>query len=202
MIKRPLSIVLGAAFLWGFSANPSGGVETGKQAPPFSLTSIHGQNISLDQLKGKYVVLEWINHGCPFVRKQYDAGNMQRFQEKWTQQNVVWLSICSSAKGKEGFMGTEEWVRVSDQKKSKATDVLIDSDGKIGKAYGAKTTPHMFVIDPKGTLIYQGAFDSFKDFKDDLMQLDNYVDQALTEAMANKEVSVAQTKSYGCSVKY
>ncbi len=177
-------------------------LEVGQKAPDFSLPDIHGKTVSLSQFPGKYVVLEWTNFRCPFVKKHYGSGNMQNYQNVWTQKGVVWISICSSAKGKEGYLSADEWIKEAAEKKSKATAILLDRAGTVGQKYQAKTTPHMFVIDPQGTLIYEGAMDTFSSFDDDLTKLPNYVSQALTEAMAGKKVSTPQTQSYGCSVKY
>src|SRR5205085_6677081 len=128
-------------------------------APDFSLKSIDGKTVTLAEFKGRYVVLEWMNHGCPFIKKHYNSGNMQALQRESLDKGAVWLSICSSAKGKEGYNSPEDWAKISKTVKDNATAHLIDADGKVGKAYGAKATPHMFIVDPKGVLIYQGAID-------------------------------------------
>ncbi len=179
------------------------GPEVGKPAPAFSLTDTAGQKRSLADYKGKYVVLEWVNHGCPFVKKHYDTGNMQALQKEIADKGVVWLSVCSSAEGKQGFYAPQEWQRINREKAVAATAVLLDPDGKTGKLYGAKTTPHMFVVDPQGVLIYKGAIDDKPSTeKGDVVRAKNYVRQALEEAMAGKPVSEPSTQPYGCSVKY
>ncbi len=178
-------------------------VETAQKAPEFALRSVSGQTHKLSDFRGKYVVLEWINYGCPFVKKHYDSGNMQRLQKTWTGKDVVWLSICSSAPGKQGYYDAQAATKVNKDQNHSATAYLLDSDGRVGKAYGAKTTPHMFVIDPEGVLIYQGAIDSIRSANPgDIAKSTNYVDAALTAAMAGKEISDHTTNPYGCSVKY
>ncbi|MEM6823117.1 MAG: thioredoxin family protein, partial [Verrucomicrobiota bacterium] len=178
-------------------------VEVGKPAPEFTLTDTNGTSHKLSDFKGKFVVLEWINHGCPFVKKFYSPGKMQEWQNTYTGKDVIWLSICSSAEGKQGYMTAEQWNTAISEKASKATAVLLDEDGTVGKLYSAKTTPHMFVINPEGSLIYAGAIDSIKSVNPkDIDGATNYVAQALEEAMAGKPVSTSSTTPYGCSVKY
>lgn len=177
--------------------------EVGKAAPAFTLKDTNGTSHSLGDFKGKFVVLEWVNHGCPFVKKFYSAGKMQELQEAWTGKDVVWLTICSSAPGKQGHMTADAWNKKIKSSGTKSTAVLVDEDGKVGKAYGAKVTPHMYVIHPEGTLIYNGAIDNKKSTNpDDIAGATNYVVQALTEAKAGKDVSVATSAPYGCGIKY
>ena len=200
MVCAGLCVALGLA---GLSAAHAKGPEIGKAAPKFTLTDIAGNKVSLKDYKDKYVVLEWVNHGCPFVRKHYDSGNMQALQRELTGRGNVWLSIAGSAKGKQGYFTPGEWATVNAGNKVAATTVLLDSEGKVGKAYGAKTTPHMFVIDPRGVLIYMGAIDDKPTTdKADIAGAKNYVRQALQEAKAGKPVTESSTKPYGCSVKY
>jgi len=172
-------------------------------APDFTLTDSKGESHSLSDFKGKYVVLEWVNYDCPFVRKHYRSGNMQELQKHATGEGVVWLSICSSAPGKQGhFEGSELTERIADEKAT-PTAYLIDSDGKVGRMYDAKTTPHMFVVNPEGTLIYAGAIDNTPSTdKEDIPKSTNYVMQVLDESTAGKPLSVKGSKPYGCSVKY
>ena len=178
-------------------------VTTGNPAPEFSLWDVQGQTHSLSDFKGKYVVLEWVNPDCPFVKKHYDSKNMQNLQKTYTRQGVVWLSINSSAQGKEGAYSPEQFNQWTMEKDARPTVLLLDTDGKVGKSYGAQTTPHMFVINPEGTLIYQGAIDSIASTDSaDIEKATNYVQKALSESMAGKAVSTPATKSYGCSVKY
>lgn len=178
-------------------------VQNGQAAPDFTLTDVGGEAVSLSDFDGKYRVLEWTNHECPFVVKHYGSGNMQKLQKAYTEKDVVWITVCSSAHGKQGHYEPAEWVDLLEEKGSAATATLLDSDGKVGKLYGAKTTPHMYIIDPKGILIYQGAIDSVASTDaEDIGGATNYVQQALDEAMAGKPVSEPSTKAYGCSVKY
>ena len=175
----------------------------GKAAPAFTLTDTTGQKRSLSDFAGKTVVLEWLNHDCPFVRKHYGSGNMQALQAKETAAGVVWLSVVSSSAGKEGNYPPEKLNEMTAAKSAKPTAVLLDPDGTAGRAYGAKTTPHMFVIDGKGTLVYAGAIDD-KSSTDpaEVKTARNYVAAALEELRAGKPVSVASTTAYGCGVKY
>jgi peroxiredoxin len=175
----------------------------GQPAPAFSAPDQTGAVRSLDAYKGKWVVLEWVNHDCPFVKKHYGSGNMQKTQKTAEAKGAVWLSVNSSAPGKQGAMDGKLAASLTSEKHATPTAVLLDADGKVGRAYGAKTTPHMFVIDPKGTVVYAGAIDD-KPSTDvaDVATSKNYVLAALDEAMAGKSVSVASTQPYGCSVKY
>lgn len=202
MLKRILVLVL----LLGvglFSQVSHADVNTGETAPDFTLNDTNGQAHSLSQYKGKYVVLEWFNHDCPFVKKHYDQGHMQALQREYTDKDVVWLAVNSSAEGKEGYYPADKLNEISQEKGTAATAVFIDADGTVGKLYGAKTTPHMYVISPQGLLIYQGAIDD-KASADtaDIASSVNYVKAALDEAIAGKAVTQASTKAYGCSVKY
>jgi peroxiredoxin len=177
--------------------------QIGQPAPEFTLTDSNGQSHNLSDFKGKFVVLEWLNHGCPFVQKHYDGGNMQGLQKEYTGKDVVWLSIASSAPGKQGNMSPEETNKTKEEKDAAPTAVLIDADGTVGKLYDAKVTPELFVINPEGTLIYAGAIDDKKSVDAaDVAGATNYVKQALDEAMAGNPVSTPQTEAYGCGVKY
>ncbi|MCS7054332.1 MAG: thioredoxin family protein [Ignavibacterium sp.] len=173
------------------------------KAPDFKLKDSYGKEYSLNEFKGKTVVLEWINYDCPFVKKHYDSKNMQQLQEKYTQKGVVWLAICSSAKGKQGHFTNDEINKRSKEHGAKFTAYLIDEDGTVGKMYGAKTTPHMFIINSDGKLVYAGAIDDIKSTdKEDVKKANNYVSKALDEILSGKEVSTKTTTPYGCSVKY
>ncbi|MDP3980124.1 MAG: thioredoxin family protein [Chlamydiota bacterium] len=179
------------------------GVRTSDLAPDFSLLDTDGQVLALSDFKGKYVVLEWCNHECPFVKKHYNSANIPGLQKKYTQLGVVWLTIASSAKGKQGYFDASTWNDLTRAKGASPTAVLLDSSGQVGRLYGAKTTPHMFIIDPEGRLIYQGSIDSIASADDsDIEKADNYVGKALDEALSGQAVSISTTKSYGCSVKY
>jgi peroxiredoxin len=175
----------------------------GTTAPDFSLTDSKGKTQTVSQYKGKYVVLEWFNPDCPFVKKHYGSGNMQKLQEEFTAKGVVWLSIDSSAPGLEGNLTAEQAEKKIAEWKTKQTALVLDPDGKAGRSYGAKNTPHMFVINPEGKIIYEGAIDSkATPNPSDIAGSTNYVKVALDESLAGKAVSNANTKPYGCSVKY
>lgn len=177
--------------------------EVGKEAPGFTLPDQHGNSHSLSDFKGKYVILEWLNHGCPFVVKHYQSGNMQKLQKKYTDKNVVWLSIISSAPGKQGHMTGEEIIAYNEANNVAATAVLLDPDGKVGRAYDAKRTPEMFIINPEGMLVYHGAIDSERGRNiDTIEKAENYVVRAMTELLEGKPVSKPLTQPYGCTVKY
>jgi peroxiredoxin len=175
----------------------------GSAAPDFSLKDTKGQSHSLGQYKGKYVVLEWFNPECPFVKKHYGSDNMQKLQAEATGKGAVWLSIDSSAEGKEGYLDADAANKIMTQWKTKQTALLLDPEGTAGKAYGAKNTPHMVIINPEGKIVYEGAIDSKASPNPaDIPSSTNYVKVGLDEAMAGKPVSNPQTKPYGCSVKY
>jgi peroxiredoxin len=178
-------------------------VTVGEPAPDFTLPDTAGNTHSLSEFQGKFVVLEWVNHDCPFVRKHYDSANMQSLQKEFTAQDVVWLSINSSAPGKQGHFDAAQWERLTAEKGAAPTAVLLDPAGEVGKLYGAQTTPHMYVIDPGGNLVYQGAIDDRPSpDKADIPGSNNYVRAALSEAMAGQAVTHPTSKAYGCSVKY
>jgi len=177
--------------------------KAGDQAPDFTGTDTNGKTHKLSDYKGKYVVLEWTNSGCPFTRKHYNSGNMQKLQKEWTAKGVTWLTVLSSAPGKEGYMTAADENTYLRDKNSTPTAAILDPDGTIGHLYAAKTTPHMFVIDPQGKVVYAGAIDD-KPSTDpgDIAHSKNYISSALTEALSGKPVSVSNTTPYGCSVKY
>lgn len=177
--------------------------KAGEAAPDFSLVDSNGKTVKLSDFKGKFVVLEWHNQGCPYVKKHYGTGNMQRLQKEWTSKGVVWLTIISSAPGKQGFVSAQEQNMFMKQANGSPTASLLDPTGEVGKLYSAKTTPHMFVIDPKGSVLYNGAIDDRPTANpDDVNGANNYLNAALNEALAGKPVSNPTTKPYGCSVKY
>lgn len=199
MFKKLFS-VLALAFL---IASISNAAEVGKAAPDFSLTDYTGKVFKLSELKGKTVVLEWFNKDCPFVKKHYESKNMQSLQKKYTAKGVVWVSIISSAKGKQGYLHAEEVPGLLKAKGIHSTQFLLDPKGTVGKAYQAKTTPHMFIIDKAGVLAYAGAIDDTPSTDPaDIKGSKNYVSTALDELLAGKKVTLTTTKAYGCSVKY
>lgn len=182
---------------------PAAIAKPGHPAPAFTLTDLDGASQSLENFKGAYVVLEWVNHDCPFVRKHYETGRMGALQRQLAGEGVVWLSIGSSAPGKQGHFTPEVWKERMTKVEAAPKAVLLDADGKVGRLYGAKTTPHLFVIDPQGVVIYAGAIDNQPGVDRSIMdQAVNYVAQALKEARGGKPVSVSATDPYGCSVKY
>ncbi|MCS6771397.1 MAG: thioredoxin family protein [Kiritimatiellae bacterium] len=178
-------------------------VRNGDPAPDFRLRDIFGNEHALSDYRGKTVVLEWINHGCPFVQKHYDKGHMQALQREATANGVIWLSICSSAPGKQGHYSLEEWQKINEEKQGAATAILLDEEGTVGRLYGAKTTPHMYIVNAEGVLVYQGAIDSIRSTDpDDVPKAKNYVREALADLAAGRPVGTPQTQPYGCSVKY
>jgi len=198
-MKITTAIIASLAIATAATAAP----ETGKPAPGFTLTDCSGKEHSLSDFAGKVVVLEWINHGCPFVVKHYASGNMQKLQADAADKGVVWLSICSSAPGKQGHMSAADAMAKCGEVGSKAAAYLLDEDGTVGKLYGARTTPEMCVIDKEGILVYHGAIDD-KPSTDqaDIAGATNYVTAAIAEVLEGKPVTTASTKPYGCSVKY
>src|SRR6202795_3023277 len=177
--------------------------EVGKTAPNFSLPDTNGKTHSLADLKGEYVVLEWYQPDCPFVRKHYRSGNMQTLQKEYTAKGVTWLTIDSSAPGEEGNYPAEKLSEISAQDGSARTALLLDPAGTVGRLYGAKTTPDMYVINPDGILVYKGAIDNKRSTDlADVKTATNYVKVALEAVMAGKTVAMTATQPYGCSVKY
>ncbi len=177
--------------------------EVGKPATAFSAKDSKGSEVSLKDMKGKVVVLEWVNFDCPFVNKHYGAGNMQKLQSQATKDGVVWITVNSAAKDKEGYMESSKFGEFATEKGNKASHIIVDGDGKIGKAYDAKVTPHMFIIDKEGTLVYNGAIDSKPTTdKADVATADKWFADSLEAVLAGKTVANPKTQPYGCSVKY
>lgn len=200
-VLRSFAAIIAICF---FTAGSSfGAAEVGKEAPAFTLVDQQGNSHSLSDFKGKYVILEWLNHGCPFVAKHYNAGNMQKLQKMFTEKDVVWLSIISSAPGKQGHMSGEEIIAYNTANNVAATAVLVDPTGTVGRAYDAKRTPEMYIINPEGVLVYHGAIDSESGRgPDSIKKAENYIVRAMTELFDGKPVSKPLTKPYGCTVKY
>jgi len=194
---------LGVAMAMLLVAGPAVAVISGAAAPGFTITDTSGQAVRLSDYRGKYVVLEWTNPECPFVRKHYSSGNMQALQKEWGSRDVVWLAINSTNAGHSEFKTPREmsdWVQAQG---AAPAATLLDSTSGTGRAYGAKTTPHMFVVDPAGKVVYAGAIDDKRSANPaDARTAHNYVRAALTEATSGKPVSVASTTPYGCSIKY
>src|ERR1700730_820921 len=177
--------------------------EVGRAAPNFSLPDTNGKTRSLADFKGKYVVLEWYQPDCPFVGKHYHSGNMQALQKEYTARGVAWLSIDSSAPGEEGNYPAEKLNQIASDDGAARTALLLDPDGKVGRLYGAQTTPDMYIIDPNGTLVYEGAIDNKRSTDlADVKTATNYVKTALDAVMTGKTVPTTATRPYGCSVKY
>jgi hypothetical protein len=196
-MKTRLALIFSLLSATAFALQP------GDPAPDFSLTDLGGQTHSLSQYKGKYVVLEWNNPGCPFVLAHYDSGNMPKLQQEERAKGVVWLTINSSAAGRQGDLPPDQLKKFLSDKHADPTAYLRDPDGAVGHLYDAKTTPDMYVINPEGKLIYDGAIDNANPpSPDNIPGPTDYVRAALDESMAGKPVTVATTRPYGCSVKY
>ncbi len=198
---KTLTLAVVATIAGAFMA--SAALTTGEKAPNFTGTDDTGASHQLSDFKGKYVVLEWLNHGCPFVKKHYNSGNMQALQKELTEQGVIWLGIVSSKEGAQGYMTAQKSTKTRADKDKSATAILLDKDGTIGRLYGAVATPEMFVIDPEGILIYQGAIDSISSTREsDIPKATNYVLAAYNAHVNGDPIAKTDTKPYGCSIKY
>jgi peroxiredoxin len=201
-MKKSRRYVLGAGLAMALVSSAIA-VRVGEPAPNFTATDSNGNAQRLSDYKGKFVVLEWHNQGCPFTKKHYDSGNMQRLQKEWTGKGIVWFTVISSAPGKQGYVTASQENDYVKRINASPTAVLMDPQGALGHLYGAKTTPHMYIIDPSGNLIYNGAIDDHPTAdQGDINVSKNYVSAALGEALAGKPVTSAATTPYGCSVKY
>jgi peroxiredoxin len=175
----------------------------GEPAPDFSAMASNGKTYRLSEFRGKFVVLEWHNNGCPYTRKHYESGNMQRLQRDWTEKGVVWFTVISSAPGTQGYVTADQEKAYLSKMGATPTAALLDPSGEVGHLYDAKTTPHMIIINPQGVVIYDGAIDDHPTSDaSDIPASKNFVSMALGDAMAGKPVSVATSRPYGCSVKY
>ncbi len=201
-----LSLIIAASvMLLNFTSSDSekAGAVVGQQAPDFSVVDAHGNMHSLSDFEGQYVILEWLNHGCPFVRKHYDGNNMQELQQRYTEKGVVWLSVVSSAPGTQGYMEPEETLQTAAEKGAAPTAILLDVDGTMGRAYDARVTPHMYIINPEGVLEFNGAIDDRPTARArDLEGAHNYVVAAMTSLLNGEPVEVTTNTPYGCTVKY
>lgn len=203
MIRRVQLFWTVLAAVLTFSSSTFAAPQNGKPAPDFTAKGADGKDYKLSQFKGKTVVLEWFNNDCPYVRKYYDAKAMQKLQKEYTDKGVVWLTVVSSAPGKEGNTDAAGMQKIRDSRGMSSTAILLDASGEVGKAYGAKTTPHMFVIDKKGTLVYQGAIDDRPSASPKSLDgAHNYVAAALESVAKGEPVKTESTTPYGCSVKY
>lgn len=197
-ILKPAVLALSLVALPAFSA-----ALVGQPAPEFALTDTAGKPVKLSDYKGRYVVLEWVNPECPYVQRHYDSANMPNLQKEAGGKNVAWLSINSTRAGHSEYKTPQQMADWSKKKSAAPSATLLDSDSKVGKAYGATTTPHMYIVDPKGQLIYAGAIDDRRSASlEETKNAKNYVRAALGESMAGKPVMVSSTVSYGCTVKY
>jgi peroxiredoxin len=190
----------------GILASPAwaaGVAKVGENAPAFNAGATNGRSVSLAGQRGKIVVLEWTNHDCPYVRKHYDSGNMQTFQKEITAQGVVWLTLISSSPGTQGYVSPKEADELTASRKANPTAVLLDPTGAVGKAYGATNTPHMYIVDKAGLLVYAGAIDDRPTTRRaDVQGAHNYVRAALEDMAAGRTVQTPVTRAYGCTVKY
>lgn len=192
-----------AALLIALAAPVHAEPEIGKPAPGFTLKDCGGTPRSLSDFRGKIVVLEWTNQGCPFVKKHYSSGNMQKLQKEAKEKGVVWLTVCSSAPGKPGHLTAAEAKKMCGQLGAAATAYLLDDEGTVGQIYGAKVTPEMVVINALGDLVYQGAIDDKKSTDTaDIAGAKNHVVAAIEDTLAGKSVKIAKTDPYGCAIKY
>lgn len=191
------------ALIAAMAAAPAVAVTVGQPAPDFALPDLQGKTLKLSDHAGKFVVLEWVNPECPFVKKHYNSANMPKLQKEAGARNVVWLSINSTHPGHSEFKSPAEMQSWLSAKNAAPHALLFDREGTTGKLYGARTTPHMYIIDPAGKLVYAGAIDDKRSANpDDIKTARNHVRAALDEALAGKPVSLASTVAYGCSIKY
>jgi peroxiredoxin len=198
-----LGIVAATAAITLFAGRALAEPKIGAPAPAFTAVDSNGKTVNLGDFKGKTVVLEWTNDGCPYVRKHYGSGNMQALQKKWTEQGIVWLSVISSPPGEQGFADAARANSLTADRKAAPTAVLLDPKQEVAKAYGALVTPHMYIIKPDGVLAYAGAIDDKPTARTaDLKDARNFVDMALSELKAGMPVSTTNTRAYGCVVKY
>ena len=199
MLRRTLLAFPILALALSAQAAPS----VGQAAPDFTLKDASGKTVKLSDYRGKHVVLEWTNPGCPYVKKHYNSGNMPATQQEAVGKGVVWLSINSTEKSAYDYMEPAKLVAWQSERKAAPSAVLMDEEGTTGKAYGARTTPHMYIVNPQGQLVYAGGIDSIPSSNaDDIKKAVNYVRQGLNEALAGKPITAAVTQPYGCSIKY
>lgn len=202
MLRRTLLSSAALAGL-GFAAPGFAAPAVGQMAPPFSLPDTAGKPVSLDAFRGKHVVLEWVNPGCPYVRKHYSSANMQGTQKEATAAGVVWLAINSTEESSGDYLAPAQLSGWMQSQQAAATHTLMDVEGTVGRAYGARTTPHMYIVDPRGMLVYAGGIDSIASARiDDIKTAVNYVRKGIREALAGQPISTATTRPYGCSIKY
>ena len=201
LLRKLASCAILAATLIGVNAMAEPSVD--QPAPTFTAKTADGKTLDLASLKGKTVVLEWTNHECPFVIKHYDSDNIPSLQKEFTAKGVVWLQVISSASGNQGFVEGESAIKINEHRGAKPTNTILDPEGALGKLYGAQTTPHFFIINDKGVLVYKGGIDSIASARpQDIPKATNYVRESLNAVASGQKVPHPSTKPYGCSVKY
>ncbi len=199
---KPLSVAIFVTLI-GAAGDALTTASVGKPAPDFALNDLNGKTVKLTDFKGRHVVLEWHNPNCPFVVKHYDSGNMPSLQSKYDAKDTVWLSINSTNPTHQDFYSADKLTRYLAEKKASPDAYLMDAEGKVGIEYAAKTTPHMYVVNPAGTLVYAGAIDDKRSTRlEDVKGAKNYLVAAVEESKSGKPVTIASTQPYGCSVKY
>lgn len=204
-VKKSAALVAVAAVAGWLSlgGNAAAAVTVGETAPDFTAQSADGSVVKLSDYAGKVVVLEWFNKDCPFVRKHYDTANMQTLQKEYAAKGVVWLTVNSSAEGQQGYETAEQALETVKKESAAPAHVVLDPEGKVGKLYDAKTTPHLFVINAEGLLVYAGGIDDKPSTaKDDVKTAKSYIRAALDAVLAGEEVADSSTRAYGCNVKY
>ncbi len=206
-MKNQLSSILillfGLLFIGNVLAEDRNRPEIGKKAPDFTLPDATGKKHTLSDYEDKFVVLEWLNHDCPFVVKHYATGNMQMLQEKYRDKGVVWFSIISSAPGKQGYLKPDQARKITREKNAGPRAVLLDPDGHVGRAYDARVTPHMYIINPQGQLVYMGAIDDRPTTNhDDVEGARNFISEALDLLLDGRGIEINTYQPYGCTVKY
>jgi peroxiredoxin len=201
-VLSPVTVIFAAATL-AAAAPAFANATVGQKAPEFSAKDTTGKTVNLADFKGKTVVLEWVNPGCPYVRKHYGAGNMQSTQKDAADKGVVWLAINSTDTGHQDYLAPAALQKWMTEQKAPSAHTLMDESGKVGQLYAARTTPHMYIINPQGVLVYAGGIDSIASANPaDIKSATNYIKQSLGETLSGKPISNAITKPYGCSVKY
>lgn len=195
--------IIFATIAGAFALVSANAQDIGKAAPLFSAKDVKGATVSLAEQRGKVVVLEWVNFDCPFVKKHYSSGNMGNLQKEYTGKDVVWLTVNSSREGEQGYLEASKLAERAKDEGNKASHILVDTDGKVGKSYDAKVTPHMFIIDKEGNVVYNGAIDSKATTDNaDVATAEKLFVNALDATLAGKEVENAKNQPYGCNVKY
>jgi peroxiredoxin len=203
MLRRHVHVIALSVASFLMAGHAHSAAVVGQPAPDFTLTDTAGKTVRLSDFKGKHVVLEWNNPGCPFVRKHYDSGNMQSLQKETTARGVVWLAVNSTENANADYLAPQQLARWMGGQKAAPSATLMDEEGTVGKAYGARTTPHMYIVNPQGTLVYAGGIDSIPSTRvDDIKTATNFVRQGINEVLAGKPISMPTSRPYGCSIKY